>query len=270
VIKTLRTAYRLCQTLLLFASAFLDFVFRLWLGGKADSIAARAQWLKFWSGRLLRIIHVDVRSQGRPPANGILASNHLSYLDVLVLACFQPMVFVSKSEVGSWPVVGRLTRCAGTLYIVRQQKADAIRLGEEMVKVVEAGVVVVLFPEGTSSDGATVLPFRSPLLASAAERGWPVTGAWIHYALRDGSAADEVCYWRDMIFGPHLLNLLSKKRIEAFVSFGSPLEGEMDRKEMARALHSQVCGLKNAYLAGVGAGTPLTEEASPIADLPVA
>jgi len=61
--------------------------------------------------------------------------------------------------------------------------------------------------------------------------------------------ADEVCYWRDMTFFPHLLNLLSKKEIEAFVSFGAPIDGKMDRKEMARELHTRVCGLKDAHLA---------------------
>ncbi|MDB6111181.1 MAG: hypothetical protein JWR69_2931 [Pedosphaera sp.] len=249
MIKAFRVAYRLCHVLLLFAVAFLDFTFRLWLWGKAGSIPARARWLKFWAGNFRRALHVEAHFEGRPPVHGILACNHLSYIDIIVLGSLHPLVFVSKSEVASWPVIGPLTRCAGTLYIVRQQRTDVVRLGHEMVKVVEAGVVVTLFLEGTSSDGAQVLPFRSSLLGPAEEHHWPVTGAWIHYSLSDGSVADEVCYWRDMTFGPHLFNLLSKKRIEAFVSFGPTLHGEKDRKEMARELHTQVCGLKNSYLA---------------------
>ncbi len=242
--RLLRAAYRLCCSLTLFLSAALDFIFRLWLRGQARSIPARAQWLKFWSGQLLQILRVEVRSEGRPPAKGILASNHLSYLDILVLGSLHPLVFVSKSEVASWPIVGRLTQCAGTLYIVRQHKADVVRLGEEMVKVVNAGIVVTLFLEGTSSDGSTVLPFRSPLLAPAETHHWPVTPACVRYALKGGSVADEVCYWRDMTFATHFLNLLSKKRIEAFVRFGEPLKAGLDRKEMARELHAEVCQLK--------------------------
>lgn len=259
MIKSFRAAYRLCYVLLLFLVAFLDFAFRLWLGGNARSIPARARWLKLWAGRFVRALHIEVQFQGQPPIRGILASNHLSYTDILVLGSLHPLVFVSKSEVASWPVVGPLTRCAGTLYIVRQQRADVVRLGDEMVKVVEAGVVVTLFLEGTSSDGANVLPFRSSLLAPAEKHHWPVTGAWIHYTLRDGSVADEVCYWRDMTFGPHLFNLLSKDRIEAFVSFGPTLNGQIDRKEMARELHTQVCGLKNSYLAGKGSDNLLAK-----------
>ena len=177
-------------------------------------------------------------------------ANHLSYIDILVLGSIRPLVFLSKAEVRSWPLIGTLTRFAGTLYIKREQKSDVVRLGGEMTRVVEAGMVAVLFLEGTSSDGQTILPFRSSLLAPAAERDWPATGAWLHYELPGGSVADEVCYWGDMTFGPHVLNLLSKNDIQAFVSFGSQVSEGLDRKEMARALHSQVSRLKDEYLAG--------------------
>ena len=137
----------------------------------------------------------------------------------------------------------RLRRCR----IRRDNRADVVRLGADMVPVVNAGVPVTLFLEGTSSDGERVLPFRSSLLAPALEHGWPVCPAWIHYGLAEGSVADEVCYWRDMTFVSHFLNLLSKRRIQAFVSFGSPITEQMDRKEMARELHSRVCRLKDLH-----------------------
>jgi 1-acyl-sn-glycerol-3-phosphate acyltransferase len=254
VIKSFRAGWRLGFTLLLFLGAYLDFVFRIRLTGRAGSIPARTRWLHFWARRFLAALHLEVRSQGQPPANGVLACNHLSYVDILVLGSIQPQVFVSKSEVASWPVIGRLTRCAGTLYIKRGQKNDVVRLADEMAGVVATGEVLTLFLEGTSSDGKEVLPFRSSLLAPVAEHGWPATGAWIHYTLPagEGSVADEVCYWRDMTFGPHLLNLLSKRRIEAWVSYGSPVKAGLDRKELARELRAEVCGLKEGRL-GAGA-----------------
>ncbi|MDB6022473.1 MAG: hypothetical protein JWQ04_2330 [Pedosphaera sp.] len=202
--------------------------------------------MQFWSCQFLRILHCRVTAQGSPPANGILVSNHLSYVDVLVFGSLQPLVLVSKSEVRSWPVLGPLTRCAGTLYIRRQSRTDVGRLADDLVSVVKAGVVVAIFPEGTSSDGSGVLPFRSSLLGPAAENGWPVTPAWVRYELPGGSVADEVCYWRDMTFFPHLLNLLSKDGFQAFVRFGAPPERKMDRKEMARELQARVCNLKDA------------------------
>ena len=257
--KLFRVAFRLPLLLGLFLFAFLDFVFCVFLAGRAGSYRARADWMRKWAIRMCRIIRMTVTHQGRPPERGVLVSNHLSYLDIIVLGSLQPLVFVSKSEVARWPVVGTLTQCAGTIYVVRQQRSDVVRTGEEMVPVVEEGVICTIFPEGTSSDGSGVLPFRSSLLASAETHRWPVTGAWIHYSLRDGSVADEVCYWRDMTFFPHLLNLLSKESVEAFVSYGTPLAGEMDRKEMARELHAQVCWLREDHL---GASTPVRELAA--------
>jgi 1-acyl-sn-glycerol-3-phosphate acyltransferase len=245
--KPLRVACRLCLSLGLFATAFLDFVFRIWLRGRASSLPLRARWLQLWAIRLLRILHVNVHYQGSPPAKGVLVSNHLSYVDVLVYGSIRPLVFLSKSEVRSWPVAGVLTRCAGTLYIRRQDRGDVARLGAEMVPVVDSGVVVALFLEGTSSGGQTVLPFRSSLLAPAQERGWPATGAFIRYEVVAGSAVEDVCYWRDMTFFPHFMNLLSKPRIDAFVVFDTTMTAMADRKKLANELHARVCGLKNLH-----------------------
>lgn len=247
--KPFRVGIRLIGVLAIFFFAYLDYFFRIWLSGKASSLQVRSRWLTAWSGRMLRVINARVTFRGNPPLRGLLVSNHLSYVDVLVLSSLQPIILVSKSEVRSWPILGVLTRCAGTLYIKRENRADVVRLNDEMVRVVNSGFVVTIFPEGTSSDGSSVLPFRSSLFGPAEKHGWPVTPAWIHYSLADGSVADEVCYWREMTFFPHLLNLLSKKEVEAFVSFGAAVEGKMDRKEMARELHARVCGLKDVHLA---------------------
>ncbi len=243
--KAFRVGFRLGLVAALFLTAFLDFVLRLWMCGRAASIPARARWLHFWARGLAWIVNLKVDFQGEPPKDGILVSNHLGYLDILVYGSIQPLVFLAKSEVRSWPGLGPLTRCGGTLYIRRDSRADVVRLGADMVTVVNAGVVVALFLEGTSSAGEHVLPFRSSLLAPAQEHGWKASPAWIHYELADGSVADEVCYWRDMTFTSHFLNLLSKRRIQAFVSFGSAPTARMDRKEMARELHARVCRLKD-------------------------
>lgn len=245
--KKIRVGIRLARVLTLFSFAYLDFVFRIWLTGRASSIRCRANWLQSWSNRFLRILNAKVTFSGTPPPRGILVSNHLSYIDILVLGSLQPLVLVSKSEVRSWPVIGVLTRCAGTLYVRRESRTDVGRLNREIADVANRGVIVALFPEGTSSNGSTVLPFRSSLLGPAEQNGWPVTPAWIHYTLRDGSVADEICYWRDMTFFPHLLNLLSKESFEASVSFGEPVAGGLDRKEMACELHTRVCALKERH-----------------------
>jgi 1-acyl-sn-glycerol-3-phosphate acyltransferase len=117
------------------------------------------------------------------------------------------------------------------------------RLAADFAPVVKEGVVLGLFPEGTSSGGHEVLPFYSSLFEPAARAGWRATPAWIGYALADGSVEDEICYWRDMKFVPHLLRVLSKERIEATVAYGPALAAGLNRKEMARLLHEQVSQL---------------------------
>ena len=159
----------------------------------------------------------------------------------------QPLVFVSKAEVRRWPVLGWLTACAGTLFLKREAKADILRVSESFASLIEAGVVVTIFPEGTSTDSRQVLPFRPSLLEPAAANGWRVSPAWIAYRLEDGSVGEEVCYWGDMTFAPHLLNLLSKKEIRAFVAYGEPVARGMDRKALALTLHGNVCALAQRH-----------------------
>jgi 1-acyl-sn-glycerol-3-phosphate acyltransferase len=200
----------------------------------------RARWLAFWSRMTLRALRVRVRTEGMPPRRGLLVSNHLSYLDIVVLGSLEPMRFVAKADVRRWPVMGRLAIMGGTLFIDRTRRADVSRVNSELAQALGADVPVVLFPEGTSSDGRGVLPFRSSLLAPAAEAGAPVTPCHLSYELDDGSVADEVCYWRDMTFLPHFLNLTRKTTVRARVRFGAPVNTVPDRKALARALHAAV------------------------------
>jgi 1-acyl-sn-glycerol-3-phosphate acyltransferase len=115
-----------------------------------------------------------------------------------------------------------------------------------MEDVLESGLLVILFPEGTSSGGETVLPFKSSLLEPATRRDHPLWVALIQYELPagDGDVAEEVCYWKDMTLGPHLVNLLGKKSVRARLSFARVEDRATDRKELARQLHSRVLGMK--------------------------
>jgi lyso-ornithine lipid O-acyltransferase len=239
----LRTAGRLLGFSLVILGAIAHF---LWLSGRAGgrlTARGRALWLSLWSRRTLEALQVRVRTSGTPPHAGLLVSNHLSYLDIVVLSALEPIRFVAKADVRGWPVMGQLAIMAGTLFIDRSRRSDVSRLNTELAEALAEDVPVVLFPEGTSSDGAGVLPFRSSLLAPAAEAGTPITPCHLGYELDDGSVADEVCYWRDMTFVPHFLNLIRKREVRAFVRFGAPAKGSPDRKQLARDLHGAVLGL---------------------------
>jgi 1-acyl-sn-glycerol-3-phosphate acyltransferase len=172
----------------------------------------------------------------------MIVSNHLSYLDIPVLASVRPAVFVAKADVSLWPVLGWYTRLAGTLYVERERRRDVSRMQAAMSQVLDERHVLLFFPEGTSSGGETVLPFRSSLLEPVARKSFPVTPVALSYA-----AAEEVCYWGDMTLFPHLLNLLTKREIRVAVAFGEPHVHDADRKELARRLHAEVLALKNSH-----------------------
>ncbi len=208
--------------------------------------ATRSTWLKRSSSRVLRVFRVRVRAVGKIPSSGLLVCNHLSYLDVLLLASLAPCVFVAKSDVKHWPVFGWFARLAGTVFVHRERRTQTAQARDEIEAALRTGVVVVLFPEGTSSGGETVLPFKSSLLEPAARQTHSLTAGLLRYELGDGDASEEVCYWKDMTLVPHLVNLLSKRAVRATVGFTELREGSTHRKELARQLHFEVLSLKQA------------------------
>ncbi len=207
---------------------------------------ARAAWLSRSSRRHLKIFGYKADVSGDIPQNGLLISNHLSYLDVLAISAVTPAVFVSKAEVRRWPLFGWLAALAGTIFIQRERRTHVGAVNREIETALSTGTLVVVFPEGTSSDGTDVLPFRAPLLEPALRGGYEISIAWIHYELSDGDAKQEVCYWGDHTFFPHLLNLLGKKTVRATLRFGKFHRATDDRKELALQLRAAVLALKNS------------------------
>lgn len=213
---------------------------------RESSHTARLSWMRRSGRRLLRVFNADWKTSGTIPKNGLLVCNHLGYFDIILLSVIAPGVFVSKQEVKNWPVFGRLARMAGTVFVRREKRSEAGRSASEITNALDRGALVILFPEGTSSGGETVLPFKSSLLEPAVQSGHALSVGCISYSLADGSVADEVCYWGDMTLVPHLLNLLGKRGVSARVSFAAVQEPCADRKQLARQLHSEVQRLKDA------------------------
>jgi 1-acyl-sn-glycerol-3-phosphate acyltransferase len=242
----LRVAGRLVWLAAEVGAASVSFVLG-WLPGGAEHsrLERRALWLQRSCRRVLRILNVDIQVAGPVPQEGLLISNHLSYLDILVLSSLTPALFVAKREVRGLPVFGWLAAWGGTLFIDRERRSDVARLNQEIKTVLRNKVVLVLFPEGTSSDGQTVLPFKSSLLEPAAQGNHDLSVSRISYCLRDGKVEEEVCYWRDMTMLPHVINLLSKRAVEASVSFNRIRECSADRKELARQMHAEILRLQS-------------------------
>ncbi|MES2958043.1 MAG: lysophospholipid acyltransferase family protein [Pseudomonadota bacterium] len=134
---------------------------------------ARIQW---WSVTLLRRLGIGLRVQGAPRAGAtLLAANHVSWLDIAAIHAAAPQArFVSKSNVKHWPLVGWLVAGAGTLFIERESKRDALRVVHQMAEALRAGDMVAVFPEGTTGAGRELLPFHANLLQAAVASATPV------------------------------------------------------------------------------------------------
>ena len=243
----LRVIVRLCRISWALSVSLLDYLIHCAFRRSHSKLTARECWLHRSTRRTLRYFKFQIRAEGPIPSHGLLVSNHLSYLDVLVLSSLTPAVFVSKHDVRYWPVFGQFAVLAGTVFVDRRRRFQVGQINDEVTTALKQGALVVLFPEGTSTDGQTVLPFKSPLLQPATDPAWPVAVACIHYQLDDGDAGTEVCYWGDHTFFPHMLNLLSKRSIQATVRFGQFSGPDTGRKELARQLRDEILNLKQMY-----------------------
>ena len=235
--RQMRLVLRLLRVAGVFAFAGIDHFVK---GGKRWTPKERSLWLQRSSRRMLRGLGFEVEAHGRIPEGGFVAPNHLSYMDIVVLASVAPQVFLSKAEVGKWPVVGYFTRIAGTLFIDRARRSDVANKEVGFSQVIEAGVSMTFFLEGTSTDGRAILPFRSSLLEPVVRNRWPITPAYLKYECEGGDPANDVCWWGDMGFGSHLIRMCKVKRIHATVIFGEQREPGSDRKELAAELYSAV------------------------------
>jgi 1-acyl-sn-glycerol-3-phosphate acyltransferase len=211
----------------------------------ADSRELRARALRLHkiSSALLDHFGVERKVSGRVPDSGLLVTNHVSFADIMLLSAVQPMVFVSKSEVGAWPVVGAIAGAAGTIFVERKRRTDVARVNADLRRVLDAGLLVTLFPEGTSSDGSSVLPFQPSLLQPAVEAALPVHPAHLSYWGRDRVRADDVAYFGERDLMPCLMALVNRRTTFGEVHFGDAVGPVGDRKTLASLLHASVAGL---------------------------
>ena len=239
---------RLLRRLVLLTLVTLACLLILFLGALPAALLGRfGPWrvrvMSWWSRLLVAVIGCEIEVVGvRPEGGFLLVSNHLSYVDIPVLASCLPCTFVSKAEVRSWPVLGLLSWLAGTIYIDRNRRSDVVRVGAEIERELEKGRRVVFFPEGTSTGGASVQPFRSSLLEPAAAHGIAVRYAVLRYEAHAGMppASVSVAWWGDMDFAPHILQLLSSPGFRARVEFGEEAIVDADRKALAQRLHRSI------------------------------
>jgi 1-acyl-sn-glycerol-3-phosphate acyltransferase len=216
-----------------------------------------AGWLPVYVYRLfLRLFRVRVVVQGQPPGGPptLVLSNHVSWLDIPVLGSLLPLSFIAKSEVAGWPVIGFYARLQRCIFIDRARKSHTTYVNTEVAHRLAQGDVIVLFPEGTTSDGNRLLPFRSALIGAArAALAEPslqriyLQPLAIVYARRNGLPVTRrerpaLAWYGDMDLAPHLAALLREGSIDVVVRWCEPIpfDAGSDRKRATAAAETAV------------------------------
>jgi lyso-ornithine lipid O-acyltransferase len=219
--------------------------------GRQLSVRDRAEWLHRSCVRVLRRMSFASDFCGPLPARGLIVSNHLSHLDILLYGSTLPCVFVAKSEVRRWPIFGLLASLAGTVFIERGNPVSTAAAAQQIEALLKEDVPVMLFPEGTSSDGATVLRFHSALFQSAIRAQAPITPAAVRYCAGPEVAEKDLCYYGDVRFGPHLLATLGHRQVRGILEFAPQSAIYPDRRTAARQTWRLVMRLR---------GNPMADE----------
>jgi 1-acyl-sn-glycerol-3-phosphate acyltransferase len=205
--------------------------------------AEGAVWIHGWCRRIVKVLGVEWSVEGELPDCGAVVSNHLSYLDVLLYSAVRPFVMVAKSEVRGWPLFGWLTSRAGTVYVTRGGGPSTYPgVNAAMAEAYRSGLPVLFFPEGTTTDGSCVLPFRRGLFHSVLNEGVSLRVAALRYSLEDaaGSVEEDVCWWGDALLAPHLWRLLGLRGVRAEICFGGEVKDRRDRFCLSEAARRRV------------------------------
>ena len=216
-----------------------------WLG-----VESRQWHIRRWSRRLLRICGVTLEVQGLQPGQAMphgamVVSNHISWLDIYVINSWHPVRFVAKSEIRDWPVIGWLCGQTGTIFIERARKRDAHRVLHAITDVMLQGDLVCVFPEGTTTDGSSVLPFHANLMQAPISGGLPVQPVGLAYLdAATGQPALAPAYIGDLTLLQCLDAILRAPPITARLCFAPALTAtSASRRDLAEAARAVVSHL---------------------------
>ena len=210
--------------------------------------AQRDLRVQAWASEMLQHVGVELRVCGPVPVTGplLLVANHISWLDIVVLHAAHHCRFVSKADVRRWPLIGTLATGAGTLYIERASRRDAMRVVHHMAQALTDGDVLAVFPEGTTGDGKAVLPFHANLLQAAIAVRAPVQPVALRYVDgATGNSSAAVSYIGDESLPGSVWRTLCATRLRAVVVFGTPQHAEgRDRRAWARDLQGEIVAMR--------------------------
>lgn len=205
--------------------------------------------IQAWSIEMLGCIAIKLIVKGQPAAPGplLVVANHISWLDITSMHAARFCRFVSKADIKKWPMIGTLATGVGTLFIERESRRDAMRVVQHMTARLKEGDVIGIFPEGTTSDGRSLLPFHANLFEAAIAAGAPVQPVALDFIDHiTGQRSFAPCYIdEDTLFGS-LWRTLCTSNIAVVMTFGEPqYAAGRNRREWAAALKSDIEQLRS-------------------------
>ena len=210
----------------------------------------RDRHVQAWARTLLKRLDVQVRVVGTPPQAGplMLVSNHISWVDIVALHAICHCRFVAKADVRRWPAIGTLATGGGTLYVERESRRDAMRVVHHMAQALRDGDIFAVFPEGTTGDGDSVLPFHANLIQAAISADAPVQAVAIHFVdAKSGRSSRAVSYTGDESLVSSIWRTLAAQPLCAVVSFGRVQRADgRDRRTLAQELRREIVAMRQA------------------------
>ena len=201
--------------------------------------------IQIWSRRVLASCGVDMAVYGGLPSEEhgqMLICNHISWLDIMAINAAFPGRFVAKNDVTKWPLIGYLATQARTVYVARSKgtggNSEKIR---NVTRALKDGDTVTLFPEGTSSEGRTILPFKTSFFQAAADAQVPLVPVLCRYPNPDGSSPNpHTAYYSDISLWQSICMVIRQKQSRVELHFLSPVSPAADRQETARLIHDML------------------------------
>lgn len=237
--RALRAVWRLSRTTIHVLHGVAIVITR-WQRMDAAQRHARVAW---WAGKQLRLlgVHHQMQGQFRPGATLLLA-NHVSWLDIVAIHSVCPRArFVSKADVKRWPVLNKLTMAGDTLFIERERKRDAMRVVHQTAQALEAGDAVAVFPEGTTGDGQTLLPFHANLLQAAIATATPVQPLALRYREPGRPVSTAVAWVGETTLASNLWSVACAEGLSVILQVLPPQpSAEADRRELASGVRQTI------------------------------
>ncbi len=212
--------------------------------------ARQRRILKTWSRQLLNILNIGIQTEGQQPTRGedgyLVVANHVSWLDIFVLNAIRPSCFIAKSEIRSWPLIGWLCKRSGAIFIEGAMRRDAALITQHVSHLLKQGACVVLFPEGTTTDGKQVGHFHPALIQPAIDAGTRLCPIALHY-LGDHGEPISAAFNSDTTLAQSIWRILRCRHHNALAAFSPALiTANENRRVLARAAQEAIAQrLKN-------------------------